>query len=106
MIFSSGSDKAKAAARRRAKKAQQQKKKLAKQQQKRLLLQQKKVKQAQKQRVKTAAQMKKNSSQPSFANQEVVKTRRRKFQLGVMEISAIAFVILALPVIIFIISFL
>ena len=97
-MFNLSSDKAKAAAQRKAKQVQQQKKKIAQQRKKQAIAQQKKAKQIQ-QRQKLAKKPAKAVAQSS------VPSKRSTFKLGVLEISAIAFVILSIPIVLFVLSF-
>ena len=98
-MFNLSSDKAKAAAQRKAKQVQQQKKKIAQQRKKQAIAQQKKTKQIQKRQ--------KLAKKPAKAVPQASSSKRKStFKLGVLEISAIAFVILSIPIVIFVISFL
>ena len=97
MRFNLNSDKAKTVARRRAKQVQQHKKKIAKQQKQHKLAQQKKVKRVQKKVATRASQ-----SKPPNNRQQTKRHNKIKFQFGILEIAAIAFVLLAIPVILFV----
>ena len=97
-MFNLSSDKAKAAAQRKAKQVQQQKKKIAQQRKKQAIAQQKKTKQIQKRQ--------KLAKKPAKAVPQASSSKRSTFKLGVLEISAIAFVILSIPIVLFVISFL
>lgn len=98
MRFDLNSDKAETVARRRAKQLQQQKKKIAKQQRKLKLSQQRKVKRVQKKQDATLAGQKRRRPVRKRANRRT----KKEWQLGVLEISAIAFLLLAVPVVLFV----